>query len=239
MCAPCTFGGFLGTGNRALGNGLPAGNCLERVSAGNWKECLPERGTKRFRFPALCRKPAIPRGTLAIRSDQFRILQDRLSRARDRSFSPTRPVGSLLSASTSDAAPPILHGRGIGPPSVLGNAGRRALHGPAAVAGHSREGLAPGQIGPKAVSKRALSSNSCPPTRGIGQEPDQSGPPVCSPSWLTRPEVLLHFAYDGFLLPSSLIQVRPGISGTCYGAKLRIAPAEFPSACSTARFAAR
>ncbi len=65
------------------------------------------------------------------------------------------------------------------------------------------------------------------------------GPPVCSPSWLTRPKAILHLAYDGFLLPSSLIQGRPGTSGTCYGVKLRIAPEGLPPASSTARFAAR
>ena len=65
------------------------------------------------------------------------------------------------------------------------------------------------------------------------------GPPVCSPSWLTRPRAVLHLAYDGLLLPSSLIQGHPGTSGICYGAKLRIAPTGLPPASSTARFAAR
>ncbi len=65
------------------------------------------------------------------------------------------------------------------------------------------------------------------------------GPPACSPPWLTRPKTILHLAYDGFLLPSSLIQGHPGTSGICYGAKLRIAPAGLPPASSTARFAAR
>ena len=58
--------------------------------------------------------------------------------------------------------------------SDLANAGGRALREPPAVAGHSCKALTLGQTGPKAVPKRALSSRSRPPTRGIGQELDVS-----------------------------------------------------------------
>ena len=86
----------------------------------------------------------------------------------------TSPIGSLLAAAATVAAPPLLNGRGIGLPSVRVNASRRELHGPVAIAGHSRERLTLGQIGPKAASRLSLSSSSYPPTRGIGQVLDLS-----------------------------------------------------------------